>query len=187
VSVADSLTPREQDVVRTLVRLADTMDADFELAGAMAELTRDCVRLLGVTAAGLLLAGPRGRLAVVAASSAESHALEVAQLEVGEGPGIDCYRTGLHVAAGDLGSTGGRWPNLAATAAGSNFRTAYTFPMRLRRDVIGSLTLFSTDAANSLRWWWISGKHWPTWRRSRSCASARSSRPPTWLHSSRPR
>jgi len=148
VSVTDSLTPREQDVVRTLVRLADTMDADFELAGAMAELTRDCVRLLGVTAAGLLLAGPRGRLAVVAASSDESHALEVAQLEVGEGPGIDCYRTGLHVAAGDLGSTGGRWPNLAATAAGSNFRTAYTFPMRLRRDVIGALTLFSTDAAD---------------------------------------
>jgi hypothetical protein len=43
---------REQDVTATLIRLADTLVEDFDLLDVLNELTKDCVRLLGVTLRG---------------------------------------------------------------------------------------------------------------------------------------
>src|ERR1035438_5121803 len=53
----------------TFVELADTLVADFDVIDFLDVLTDRSVQLLGVSAAGLLLADPRGELRVVAASS----------------------------------------------------------------------------------------------------------------------
>ena len=63
----------------TFVELTDTMVAGFDVIDFLHMLTDRSVQLLDVSAAGLLLADPRGELRVVAASSEACGVPEPAQ------------------------------------------------------------------------------------------------------------
>ncbi len=65
-----------QQLADTFVELTDTMVADFDVLDFLHVLTDRSVQLLDVSAAGLLLADPRGELRVVAASSEAVRLLE---------------------------------------------------------------------------------------------------------------
>jgi GAF domain-containing protein len=136
---------RDYDVTATLIRLADTLVEDFDLLDVLDELANDCVRLLGVTAAGLLLAGPGKELHVVAASSERTRLLELFQLQRDEGPCLDCYRTGQAVSAPDLEAQSATWPSFAEAALMTGYRAVHAVPMRLRQQVIGGLNLFGAE------------------------------------------
>jgi len=123
------------------VELTDTMVADFDIIDFLHMLTGRSVELLEVSAAGLLLADPRGELRVVAASSEAARLLELFQLQSDQGPCLDCFRSGRPVAAADLGADG-RWPRFAAAAGQAGFSAVQALPMRLRDQVIGALNLF---------------------------------------------
>jgi GAF domain-containing protein len=129
----------------TFVELTDTMVADFDLIDFLHVLTSRSVELLNVSAAGLLLADPRGELRVVAASSEAARLLELFQLQSDEGPCLECFRSGQPVSVADL-SAGQRWPQFAAAAEGAGFRAVQALPMRLRDQVIGALNLFRATA-----------------------------------------
>src|ERR1051326_9199708 len=73
------------------VELTDTMVADFDVIDFLHVLTDRSVQLLDVSAAGLLLADPRGELRVVAASSEAARLLELFQLQNDQGPCLDCF------------------------------------------------------------------------------------------------
>jgi transcriptional regulator with GAF, ATPase, and Fis domain len=126
----------------TFVELTDTMVADFDVIDFLHVLTDRSVNLLDVSAAGLLLADPRGELRVVAASSEAARLLELFQLQNDQGPCLDCFRTGQPVWAGDLDAQAQRWPRFAAAARQSGFAAVQALPMRLRDQVIGALNLF---------------------------------------------
>src|SRR6266567_3038873 len=98
------------------VELTDTMVADFDVIDFLHVLTDRSVQLLDVSAAGLLLADPRGELRVVAASSEAARLLDVLQLQNDQGPCLDCYRAGRPVEATDLAAEAQRWPRFAAAA-----------------------------------------------------------------------
>src|SRR5580693_4008454 len=100
----------------TFVELTDTMVADFDIIDFLHVLTQRSVELLDVSAAGLLLADPRGELRVVAASSEAVRLLELFQLQSDQGPCLDCFRSGQPVTAADLTTQTGRWPRFAAAA-----------------------------------------------------------------------
>src|SRR5271163_3318831 len=70
----------------TFVELTDTMVAGFDVIDFLHVLTDRSVQLLDVSAAGLLLADPRGELRVVAASSEAVRLLELFQLQNDQGP-----------------------------------------------------------------------------------------------------
>jgi GAF domain-containing protein len=125
----------------TFVELTDTMIADFDVIDFLHILTDRSTRLLDVSAAGLLLADQRGELRVVAASSEAARLLELFQLEGGQGPCLDCFRSGAPVASGDL-TAESRWPQFAAAAQRAGFAAVQALPMRLRDQVIGALNLF---------------------------------------------
>ncbi|MGH3155707.1 MAG: GAF domain-containing protein, partial [Streptosporangiaceae bacterium] len=127
---------------QTFVELTDTMVADFDMIDFLHVLTDRSVLLLDVSAAGLLLADPRGELRVVAASSEAARVLELFQLQSEQGPCLDCFRTGQPVSAADLGGGAQRWPWFAAAAQQAGFGAVQTLPMRLRDQVIGALNLF---------------------------------------------
>jgi GAF domain-containing protein len=129
----------------TFVELTDTMVADFDLIDFLHVLTTRSVELLDVSAAGLLLADPRGELRVVAASSEAARVLELFQLQSDEGPCLDCFRSGRPVSAADLGA-GQRWPQFASAAEQAGFCAVQALPMRLRDQVIGALNLFRATA-----------------------------------------
>jgi transcriptional regulator with GAF, ATPase, and Fis domain len=126
----------------TFVELTDTMVADFDVIDFLHVLTDRSVKLLDVSAAGLLLADPRGELRVVAASSEAARLLELFQLQNDQGPCLDCFRTGQPIWAADLDAQAQRWPRFAAAARQSGFAAVQALPMRLRDQVIGALNLF---------------------------------------------
>ena len=86
----------------TFVELTDTMVAGFDVIDFLHLLTGRSVQLLDVSAAGLLLADPRGQLRVVAASSEAVRLVELFQLQNDQGPCLDCFRSGQPVTAADL-------------------------------------------------------------------------------------
>jgi transcriptional regulator with GAF, ATPase, and Fis domain len=126
----------------TFVELTDTMVADFDVIDFLHVLTDRSVQLLDVSAAGLLLADPRGELRVVAASSEAARLLELFQLLNDQGPCLDCFRSGQPVTAADLAAAARRWPRFSAAAQQAGFAAVQALPMRLRDQVIGALNLF---------------------------------------------
>jgi GAF domain-containing protein len=134
--------PREAMLARTLVELADTLVADFDVVELLTLLTDRCVDVLDVGAAGLMLVAPEGDLRVMASSSDTMRLLELFELQSQEGPCLDCYRTGLPVVNQDLAAVNGRWPRFAAEALAAGFHSVHALPMRLRGTTIGALNLF---------------------------------------------
>ena len=126
----------------TFVELTDTMVAGFDVIDFLHVLTDRSVQLLDVSAAGLLLADPRGELRVVAASSEAARLLELFQLQSDQGPCLDCFRVGQPVDSGDLAAAAQRWPRFAPAAQQAGFAAVQALPMRLRDQVIGALNLF---------------------------------------------
>jgi GAF domain-containing protein len=136
---------REALLARTLVELADTLVADFDVVELLTLLTDGCVDVLDVGAAGLMLAAPEGDLRVMASSSEAMRVLELFELQSHEGPCLDCYRTGQPVVNQDLATVNGRWPRFAAEALAAGFHSVHALPMRLRGTVIGALNLFHIE------------------------------------------
>ena len=122
--------PREAMLARTLVELADTLVADFDVVELLTLLTDRCVDVLDVGAAGLMLVAPDGELRVMASSSEAMRVLELFELQSQEGPCLDCYRTGQPVVNQDLATVDGRWPRFAAEALAAGFRSVHALPMR---------------------------------------------------------
>jgi len=149
--VIGDFVPREALLARTLVELADTLVADFDVVELLSRLADRCVEVLEVGAAGLMLAGPDGELRVMASSSEAMRVLELFELQAREGPCLDCYRSGEAVVDTNLASAARRWPSFAAVALAAGFGSVHALPLRLRGTVIGALNLFHVEAGNMPR------------------------------------
>jgi len=137
--------PRESLLARTLVELADTLVADFDVVELLTLLADRCVDVLDVGAAGLMLVAPDGNLRVMASSSEAMRVLELFEIQAQEGPCLDCFRTGGPVVNQDLVTANDRWPRFATEALAAGFHSVHALPMRLRGKVIGALNLFHLE------------------------------------------
>ena len=134
---------READVVQSLVEMADTLVDDYDVVDLLTGLTDRCVNLLGASAAGVMLASPKGSLGLVASSSEAMRLLELFELQAQEGPCLDAFRTGEPVGHENLQAGSGRWPSFAAAALSAGFQSASALPLRLRDATLGALNLLS--------------------------------------------
>jgi GAF domain-containing protein len=137
----------QQRLVGAFLGLADTLVADFDVIDFLDTLTRTSVALLGVDAAGLMLADHRGHLQLVAASTEELRLLELLELQNDQGPCLDCYRDGQPVVNVRPEEARERWPVFHAAVEAQGFRSVHALPLRLRAEVIGAITLFMVSAA----------------------------------------
>ncbi len=133
---------RESDVVQSLVEMADTLVDDYDVVDMLTGVADRCVSLLGVSAAGVMLASPAGSLGLVASSSEAMRLLELFELQAQEGPCLDAFRTGEPVEQEDLHAGAGRWPVFSAVALQSGFQSVLALPLRLREATVGALNLF---------------------------------------------
>src|SRR6266536_2221954 len=138
---------READVVRSLVEMADTLVDDYDVVDLLTGLADRCVHLLGVSAAGVMLASPAGGLGRVASSSEAMRLLELFELQQQEGPCLDAFRTGERVGHENLEAGAGRWPSFSAAARKAGFASASALPLRLREVTLGALNLLSVTRA----------------------------------------
>ena len=136
---------REAKLARTLVELADTLVADFDVVELLTLLTDRCVDVLEVDAAGLMLVSVEGDLRVMASSSEAVRMLELFEVQAQEGPCLDCYRAGRPVVNEDLTALDERWPRFTPEALAGGFRAVHALPMRLRGNILGALNLFHVE------------------------------------------
>jgi transcriptional regulator with GAF, ATPase, and Fis domain len=133
---------REQSVAETFVGLAGGLIDHQDVVGVLDRLVGACVQLLGATAAAVLLADQEGTIALVAPSNETARVLEDLQLRHGEGPGLDCARTGAAVTSEDLEADCVRWPLFAPAARAAGFDRVLTVPLRVGTQTIGALSIF---------------------------------------------
>jgi len=136
---------REVRLAEAFVALADTLVADYDVIDLLHILAERCTELLDAGAAGIMLADQRGGLQFAAASSETARTLELFELQVAEGPCLDCYTSGRATIGGELVAASTKWPRFAVRARGQGFRAVSAIPMRLRDQVIGALNLFHVN------------------------------------------
>jgi GAF domain-containing protein len=135
---------RETRLSAAFVKLADTLVGQFDIIDMLHWLVEECTELLDTQAGGLMLVDPAGKLQLVASTSEEATLVEVIQLAGGDGPCLDCFRTGTPVTVGDIATEAKRWPQFAPEALKLGFRSVHATPLRLRGQIIGTMNLFST-------------------------------------------
>jgi GAF domain-containing protein len=135
---------REQRLAEVCVELADTLVEEFDVIDLLQTLTERCVELVDTDAAGLMLDDQRGNLRLIAHTHESARLLELFELQQQEGPCLDCFATGQVIANIDLATATDRWPVFTQAAREVGFGTSHAVPLRLRRQVIGALNLFST-------------------------------------------
>jgi len=137
--------PREALLARTLVELADSLVADFDVVEILTLVADRCVDVLDVAAAGLMLVSADGDLRVLASSSEAMRVLELFEVQADEGPCIDCYRSGKPIVNQKLDVVDCRWPRFGPQAVEAGFRSVHALPMRLRNQTIGALNMYRID------------------------------------------
>lgn len=125
--------------------MADTLVDDFDVVDMLTRLASRCVTVLGLSAAGVMLASPGGDLRLVASSSETMRVLELFELQAQEGPCLDAFRTGERVGHEYLQAGTGRWPRFSMVAAEAGFQSVFALPLRLRERTVGALNLFSVE------------------------------------------
>jgi GAF domain-containing protein len=136
----------QESLAEVFVQIADTLVADFDIIDFLQHLCDRCVELLGVDAAGLLLADTRGQLQIMSATSEQARLLELFQLQSGEGPCLDCHRDGKAVVIPDVTEVTARWPLFAPACREAGFAAVHAMPMRCRDQVVGAMNLFQAKA-----------------------------------------
>ncbi len=134
---------RESRLADAFVVLADSLVTGHDVVDLLHSLIDHCLDLFDGFAAGLMLRDPSGALEVMASSSEHTQLLELFQLRQGEGPCIECYRSGRVVQIEDLAEEPSPWPQFREQAQAEGFRSVHAVPMRLRADSIGAMNLFS--------------------------------------------
>lgn len=135
-----ALDQRTPDVFATL---ADTLVVGFDVVEFLDMVAVRCAELTGATAAGLLLIDQHGTVNLVGASDRQARRLHELQLRFCEGPSLDAFLTAEVVRCPDLRRA--PWPKFTSAAMASGHAAVHALPMRLRTDVLGGLSLFTSE------------------------------------------
>lgn len=141
---------RSVRVADVLVELADTLAESFDPVDFAQTLAERCVELLAADASGVMLVDQRGELRLVAATMERARQLELFELQIDEGPCLDCFAAGRAITNVDLHRAAPSWPVFTPAAKAAGFRSTSALPMRLRGQVIGALNVFA-DQLPALR------------------------------------
>jgi GAF domain-containing protein len=136
---------RQTLLLETLVTLADTLVAGYDVVDLLQSLVDSTRTLAGATATGILLSNDHDQLEVVAASDENANTIELLQQATGVGPCIECFRTGETVSMPDIAEDD-TWPAFREACLRLEFRSLLAVPLRLRDTTIGSLNLLRSDA-----------------------------------------
>jgi GAF domain-containing protein len=128
------------------VSLADTLVEGYDIIELLDHLIRHSVALLAADAAAIMLVDASGRLQAVASSSQDADLMELLQLQVEQGPCVECFHTRASVSVADLSEARQRWPRFVTAATQQRtYRSVHAVPLRLRGQAIGALNLFHRE------------------------------------------
>jgi GAF domain-containing protein len=136
-------------VSKAFVSLADTLVEGYDIIELLDRLVGHSVALLAADAAAIMLVDSSGRLSAVASSSEDASLMELLQLQVEQGPCVECFHSGTPVSVADLEEAKQRWPRFVTAATEHRmYRSVHAVPLRLRGQAIGTLNLFHREAGS---------------------------------------
>jgi hypothetical protein len=130
---------RDADLARSLVAVSELMVETDDIDAVYGMLMTECLRLLDVSAAGLVLSGEQG-LTPVTCIGASANALTSLQQSTGVGPSVDAASSGDDVDAG-MDEARRRWPPWAAAAEEYALTLVTSLPVCLVEQPVGALEL----------------------------------------------
>jgi diguanylate cyclase (GGDEF)-like protein len=133
--------PNEPELAEVLTEFASTLLTDFPIQAILDHLVERIVDVLAVTSAGVTLISPGADPRYVAASNAAALRFEELQTELGEGPCLAAYETGVAVAIADLRDDT-RFATFAPRAVKAGLLAVFTFPLRHGAERLGALDLY---------------------------------------------
>ncbi|UFS57519.1 GAF and ANTAR domain-containing protein [Subtercola endophyticus] len=140
---------RQNQLVETLVTLADTLVAGYDVIDLLQTLVEKCAAILDAADVGIILVGTRGDLETVASTNERSHLLDLMQLDAGTGPCVEAYLSGSVVSVPNVEKVEKRWPVFATGARELGYGSSHSVPLRLRDTTLGALNVFR-DRTGSL-------------------------------------
>jgi GAF domain-containing protein len=135
---------RDRELFETFATLADTLVDGYDVVDLLQTLVESCVRMLQVSAAGILLANEDGELEVIASTSEAARLVELMQLSAAAGPCIDSFRSGKVITLPDMRDAPDTWGRYQESAVSQGFASVCAVPLRLRDTTIGALNLLNT-------------------------------------------
>jgi GAF domain-containing protein len=134
---------------RAFQEYARTLLGPYDIGRVLYRITDDMVSILGIDGAGVSIAADDGNLEFVTATGDVITRLEHHQLEAGDGPCQDAFRTGTRSVSDDLRDED-RWPAYTPTAMELGCRAVVGIPMPTDDDrTIGAVNLYRFAAG---RW-----------------------------------
>jgi hypothetical protein len=139
---------RPEQLNQAFAELAETLVGDFDLAEALDRVVGHCVDACGAAGVGIVVQDGRCVLRDVAYSDDQVRRLERFQVQIDEGPCVECVRAGCRVVEPDLVEARTRWPRFAPAATEAGFLTVRALPLRFAWRTFGALSLFDLDRGN---------------------------------------
>ncbi|MFJ9728447.1 GAF domain-containing protein [Streptomyces sp. NPDC101209] len=137
---------RERELAQAFVALSDTYAAEFDPLSLFHRLVHTCRDLFDVDAVAVMIADARGGLRTMAATDEDAEFMELLQVQTGQGPCMDCYRSGTPTSVPDIGVEHEHWPRLVTAMTATGYRSLQAIPMRLHEHPLGALTLLRRPA-----------------------------------------
>jgi len=125
---------------------ASAMTRDGHVGDILDQLVRDCAEVIDASAVALLVTDQRGRLSLLASSSAAASHLEMLQIQEEQGPCVDAIRTHAVVAGDGRDELAQRWGATGRAILDAGFTSVEAHPLVWRGRVLGGLNVFRADS-----------------------------------------
>ncbi|MBW3621214.1 MAG: GAF and ANTAR domain-containing protein [Actinobacteria bacterium] len=130
-------------LLRILLDFAGTLVEEYDLDEVLGSLGQHVAELFDVEGAGVMLEDAQGDLRFVSASDDGLRHIEELQIELGEGPCLLAYRSGLIVNAADV-TEDERFPRFGEAAAGFGIRGVFSVPLTYRDATVGAFNIYDS-------------------------------------------
>jgi len=131
----------ERKLSEVLSEFARTMLTDFPIQGILDQLVKQIVEIMPITGAGVTLISASTNPRYIAASDHSALRYEKLQNELGEGPCVAAFQTGMAVTIADLRNEL-RFPSFIPRAIEAGLAAVFTFPLCQRDKRLGALDLY---------------------------------------------
>ncbi|GAA1583870.1 GAF and ANTAR domain-containing protein [Kribbella sancticallisti] len=128
--------------VRELAAATATLVADHDVIGSITSLLHGCADSVEAAAAGIIVTAPGRGLEFLAGTDHRAEHLELYQVQVDEGPGVDCVAGRRPVTVVGLAQVAARWPSLLDAFLAAGFDGVHAAPMAWRGQMLGAVNLF---------------------------------------------
>ena len=135
---------QDEKIAQALVEFIGDLTRQHTVEAVLNNLADYCLRILPVDGVGVLLLEEQ-QLTVATTNSEVGDAVESLEVELEEGPCVECVRVGHPVLVPDLAAAADRYPRFVPRALEAGAHAIHALPMTGHGELVGSLNIVSLN------------------------------------------